>query len=173
MAFLAPAQIRTERLEMRMFGLADHEAYARMSADPEVTRYLGTGEAHTPDIAWRSIAGFLGHWELLGYGQWAVVRREDGALLGRAGFFNPYGWPGFELGYMFGREYWGHGFAREAAAAALRVAIDDLKKERVISLIRPQNTASIKLASALGGELDDTIDFMGGRAQVYVYRDAT
>jgi RimJ/RimL family protein N-acetyltransferase len=169
MAFLAPERILTPRLELRLFRLGDHEAYSRMCADPQVMRYIGTGEPHGPDITWRSIAGFLGHWDLLGYGQWAVVRRDDGALLGRCGFFDPYGWPGFELGYLFGKEHWGRGYAREAARAALDVAVGTLKKERVISLIRPQNAASIKLAQALGACLEETIDFMGGPAEVYRY----
>ena len=172
MPFLAPASLQTDRLELRMFHLADHEAYSRMCADPEVMRYIGAGETQAPDLTWRSIAGFLGHWDLLGYGQWAVTRRGDGALLGRCGFFDPYGWPGFELGYLFARDYWGQGYAREAARAALDVAYDVLGKERVISLIRPQNAPSIKLARSLGAALEQEIDFMGGQAQVYAYDPA-
>jgi RimJ/RimL family protein N-acetyltransferase len=169
MPFLAPERLLTPRLELRQFRLDDHEAYSRMCADPQVMRYIGTGEPHGPDLSWRAIAGFLGHWDLLGYGQWAVARRDDGVLLGRCGFFDPYGWPGFELGYLFAREHWGRGYAREAARAALDVATGVLKKERVISLIRPQNEPSVKLAQALGARLEGTIDFMGAPAQVYRY----
>lgn len=167
--FLAPERVLTERLELRLFTQADLEPYARMCADPEVMRHLGTGETLTTELAWRSMAGFLGHWHLLGYGQWAIVRREDGALLGRAGYLDPYGWPGFELGYMLGREHWGHGYAREACAAALAIARDTLKKERIISLIRPANAPSIRLAQSLGAQLDSTIELLGAPAQVYVY----
>ena len=165
----APARLITDRLELRQFRLDDLDAYARMCADPDVMRYIGAGGPHGTDLTWRSIAGMLGHWDLLGYGQWAVVRRDDGVLLGRTGFFDPYGWPGFELGYLFGKEYWGRGYAREASQAALRVAFDDLKKDRVISLIRPDNSPSIKLAQALGARLEKTIEFLGGEAQVYLY----
>jgi RimJ/RimL family protein N-acetyltransferase len=169
----APAQIDTPRLHLRQFTLSDFEPYARMCADADVMRYIGAGGPNAADISWRSIAGFLGHWDLLGYGQWAVTRREDGVLLGRCGFFDPFGWPGFELGYLFAKEYWGQGYAREAAREALRVAFGVLQKERAISLIRPENAASIKLAQALGGELEEEIEFMGGPAQVYAYRPAT
>jgi RimJ/RimL family protein N-acetyltransferase len=167
--FLAPARVITDRLELRLFEPGDLDAFARMCADPEVMRYLGTGETITADLAWRSMAGFLGHWHLLGYGQWAVTRREDGALLGRAGFLDPHGWPGFELGYALAREHWGRGYAREACAAALRIAREDLKKDRIISLIRPANAPSIKLAMSLGAQLESTIELMGGEAQVYAY----
>jgi RimJ/RimL family protein N-acetyltransferase len=165
----APERLLTDRLELRQFRAEDHEAYARMCADPEVMRYIGPGEPNTPDISWRSMAGMIGHWALLGYGQWAVVRRDDGALLGRAGYFDPPGWPGFELGYLFDKHYWGHGYAREACAQALRIAQEDLRKERIISLIRPLNAPSIKLATALGAQLESSMDFMGGPTNVYVY----
>lgn len=169
MPFLAPERVLTDRLELRQFTLADHPEFARISADPQVMRYIGTGEPHGPDLAWRAIAGFLGHWQLLGYGQWAITLRDTGALIGRAGFFDPYGWPGFELGWLLAREYWGRGYASEAAAAALRIAHDDLRRQRVISLIRAQNAASIKLAKSLGAAHEKTIDFFGGEAEVYVH----
>jgi RimJ/RimL family protein N-acetyltransferase len=167
--FLAPERVRTDRLELRLFEGRDLDAFAPMCADPEVMRYLGTGETIAKDIAWRSIAGFLGHWQLLGYGQWAIVRREDGAFLGRAGYLDPYGWPGFEIGYMLGREYWGQGYAREACAECLRIARDVLHKDRIISLIRPANARSIKLATSLGARFDSTIELLGSEAQVYAY----
>lgn len=165
----APERVLTERLELRLFRGEDHAEFARMCADAEVMRYIGTGEPQHPDMTWRSIAGFLGHWDLLGYGQWAVIRREDGAFIGRAGYLDPPGWPGFELGYLLGKEYWGRGYAREACAAALRIAFEDLRKERVISLIRPQNERSIKLAESLDGVFESTIDLLGSPANLYVY----
>ena len=169
MPLLVPESVVTERLELRQFTLDDHPAFARMSADAEVMRYSGTGEPHTPDLAWRAIAGFLGHWQLLGYGQWAVALRGTGELIGRVGFFEPHGWPGFELGWLLAREHWGRGYAREAASVALRIAREELRKPRVISLIRAQNAPSIKLALALGAQRESTIAFLGGQAEVYVH----
>jgi RimJ/RimL family protein N-acetyltransferase len=169
MPFLAPESIVTDRLELRQFTLADHAQFARISADPQVMQYIGTGEIHGADMAWRAIAGFLGHWQLLGYGQWAVTLRDSGLLIGRVGFFDPHGWPGFELGWLLAREHWGRGYAREAASVALRVARRELRKERVISLIRAQNEPSIKLALALGAQHESTIDFLSGQAEVYVH----
>jgi RimJ/RimL family protein N-acetyltransferase len=44
------------------------------------------------------MAYFLGHWQLRGFGQWALVERETGALVGRAGLLRPEAWPGLEVG---------------------------------------------------------------------------
>ena len=166
----APERFTTERLALRQFQLADHAEYARITADPEVTRFLGTGQSWTPDIAWRGMAGALGHWQLLGYGLWAVTLRDTGRLVGHCGYIDVFGWPSFELAYMFGREHWGKGYAREAAGAALRVARDVLHKERIISLIRPGNAPSVKLATALGAQREGSVDLMGSAAELYVYR---
>jgi [ribosomal protein S5]-alanine N-acetyltransferase len=165
----APLRVDTERLVLRQFTVADHPAYARLMADPEVTQFLGTGAAIPPEVAWRSLSGMLGHWQMLGYGIWGVERKQDGALVGQAGFIDAPGWPGFELAYMLGKAYWGNGYAREAAAAALRVAREELKRDRVISLIRPLNTASIRLAQALGAQREGSVELLGSAAEVYVY----
>jgi len=168
----APERFTTERLELRQFALGDHAEYARITADPDVTRYIGAGQPWTPEIAWRSMAGTLGHWQLLGYGLWAVTLRESGRLIGHCGYIDVYGWPAFELAWLLGRDHWGRGYAREAAGAALAIAQQQLRKERIISLIRPQNAPSIKLAQALGATREGAVDLMGSPAELYVHRAA-
>lgn len=165
----APRVLDTPRLVLRPFTLADHAEYARITADPDVMRYVGTGNPNTPELAWRSMAVMLGHWELLGYGIWAVTRRDDGALAGHCGYIDVPGWPGFELAYLLGRDHWGQGYAQEAARAALRVAHDTLHRDRVISLIRPANAPSIRLAERLGATHEGRTELMGGEAEVFVH----
>jgi RimJ/RimL family protein N-acetyltransferase len=163
----AAITLDTPRLRLRPFATGDWPAYAAMCADAEVMRHIGQGVVLTPDEAWRSMAFFIGHRSLLGYGMWALEHRESGALIGRVGYLDPPGWPGFELGWLLAREHWGHGYAREAAAAALRHAFEVLQRERVISLIRPANTRSIAVAEALGQRLHSHIEMLGSEAAIY------
>ncbi len=157
----------TPRLRLRPFVEADWPAYAAMCADAEVMRHIGAGGPQSKEDAWRTMATFLGHWALCGYGMYALEHRESGLLLGRVGYLDPPGWPGFELGWLLAREHWGHGYAREAAAAALRHAFEHMRRERVISLIRPGNQRSIAIAEALGEQLHGEIEMLGGTALVY------
>jgi RimJ/RimL family protein N-acetyltransferase len=146
--------LETERLILRMFREEDAEVYAKICADAEVMRYLADGRALSVLEAWRHMAFIVGHWQLRGYGHWAVEERSSGKLAGRIGFLNPAGWPGFELGWTLGREFWGKGYATEGARRALRYAFEELDREHVISLIQPQNQASIKVAERLGEKLE-------------------
>lgn len=141
-------RLQTARLSLRDWRADDFEAYAAMAADPEVMRYLG-GVLERPD-SWRQMALFAGHWTLRGYGTWVIERREDGVLLGRAGLHNPEGWPGLEVGWTLARQAWGHGYATEAARAAMDWAWSVLAVPRLISLIDPANAASIRVAERLG-----------------------
>jgi len=140
--------LATERLVMRGFTAADFEPYAAACADPEVQRFLG-GPMDRGD-AWRSLAAQIGHWELRGYGQWALERSADARTIGRAGLWNPEGWFGVEVGWRLDRDVWGHGYATEAAAAAIEWAWAALDVHRVLSVIDPRNAASMRLAGRLG-----------------------
>lgn len=162
--------LETERLLLRPFRNADHPEYAAMCADPDVMRYLGTGVTLNPGEAWRSMASILGHWQLLGYGMFAVEVKATGKLAGRAGFLDPPGWPGFELGWVLAREHWGKGYAIEAARACLDYAFGALGRDRVISLIRPENERSIRVAERLGERLAGEVELLGGKALVYERR---
>jgi RimJ/RimL family protein N-acetyltransferase len=163
---MAEVRLETERLILRMWREDDFEAYAELCADPEVMRYLG-GKTLDRTEAWRSMAMFVGHWQLRGYGHWAVEEKDSGRFAGRVGFLNPAGWPGFEIGWTFKREFWGKGYATEGGRRALEYAFKELDKPHIISLIHPENRPSIRVAERLGETLEGTAKVMGIDVLVY------
>ncbi len=90
-----------------------------------------------------------GHWQLRGYGLWAV-EGQDGSFLGRVGLWNPDGWPGLEVGWTLARQAWGAGYATEPARAAMGWEWSELRAPRLISLIAVDNARSIHVADRLG-----------------------
>jgi RimJ/RimL family protein N-acetyltransferase len=159
--------LHTDRLILRMFEDSDLDAYAAMCADAEVMRYLGDGRPMSRSDAWRNMALIVGHWQLRGYGMWAVEERLSGELIGRIGCWNPEGWPGFEVGWVLRRQSWGQGFATEGARAALQFAFDELNQPHVISLIRPGNERSIRIAERLREKLQGRTAVQGQEALIY------
>lgn len=163
--------VETTRLRLRPFAEPDLDPYAAMSADAEVMRYIGDGQPVGRDIAWRQMAAMLGHWALRRHGMWAIERRDDGLLIGRAGFIHPEGWPGLEIGWLLARPAWGGGYAFEAARAALDWGRRERQLRGVISLIRPGNVRSEALARRLGARLDGAVEMMGAPANVFRHPD--
>jgi RimJ/RimL family protein N-acetyltransferase len=159
--------LETDRLVLRMLRESDLDAYAEMCADPEVMRYIGDGQPLTRPLAWRNLATMVGHWSLRGYGLFAAEERTSGVLVGRIGFWQPEGWPGFEVGWMLRRAYWGRGFATEGARSCLRYAFEQLKQPYVLSLIDPRNAASIRVAQRLGEQVQGQTEVLGKQPLVY------
>ncbi len=163
-------RLETQRLILRAFCKADLDTYAEMCADPEVMRYIGNGQPLSRAESWRNMAMMLGHWQLRGYGMWAVEERQSGMMIGRIGCWQPEGWPGFEIGWTLLRVHWGGGFATEAARAAMNHAFCKLEQSHVISLIRPENASSRRVAEKLGEKLEGTTEIFGSEAVVYGIR---
>ncbi|MEP7000526.1 MAG: GNAT family N-acetyltransferase [bacterium] len=165
-------QLITDRLTLRGFTADDFDAYAAIMADERVTQFLGDGRPLSRSDAWRQLAMIIGHWELRGFGLWAVEERSTGRLLGRIGCHEPEGFPAFEIGYVLAANAWGRGYAREGAAAALRFAREDLGRRDIASIIRPANSGSIRVATSLGAVAAETVEFFGAPAVVYRYPTA-
>ena len=160
--------LTTERLRLRPFAARDIDDYAELYADRDVLRYLNGGpEPWDRGRAWRHMAFVMGHWQLRGSGTWALEQKETGAFVGVVGFSEPAGWPGLELAWTLARRWWGHGYATEGARAALAHAFDAWRKDRVISLIHPENRASIRVAERLGERLQDRIEHLGREMLCY------
>jgi len=163
--------LQTERLTLRMLRDDDLDGYAELYADVEAARYIGGGgRALSRAEAWRNMAMVVGHWQLRGYGMWAAVETRSQAFVGRIGFINPEGWPGFELGWALVPRYRGLGYATEGARAALEYAFRDLDRDHVISLIHPDNTRSLRVAERLGERFERTVVVEGVETLVYGIR---
>jgi RimJ/RimL family protein N-acetyltransferase len=159
--------LETERLLLRPFREGDLDDYARICADPEVMRHLGDGRPLSRPDAWRQLAFFLGHWQLRGYGLWAAELKEGGAFVGRIGLHNPEGWPGLEVGWLLERACWGRGLATEGGRAALDFAFTRLGAEYVVSVIRPENARSVRVAERLGERFERRAVVNGAEALIY------
>jgi RimJ/RimL family protein N-acetyltransferase len=161
--------VSTARLTLRPFRESDLDAWAGIVADEETTEFIGGVKSR--EDAWRSIAMYLGHWELRGYGQWAVEVRGSGRFIGRAGLWYPEGWPELEVGWALARDAWGEGYATEAGQAAIDWAFSSLGLDRVAAVIDLENARSRAVAIRLGMSLDyETELSTGERVVVYALR---
>jgi len=159
--------LASKRLVLRMFRESDLDEYAEMCADPEVMRYIGDGHCFSRPEAWRNMAMIIGHWQLRGFGLWAVEEKRTEALLGRVGCWQPEGWPGFEIGWALRRQFWKQGYATEAALQVVDYAFNRLGQERVISLIQPENSQSVAVALRLGMKFDGYTELLEQPVLVY------
>jgi RimJ/RimL family protein N-acetyltransferase len=162
----------TDRLLLRMFRESDLDAYAEMCGDADVMKHLG-GITLTRSESWRNMATVLGHWQLRGFGLWAVEHRQSGELLGRVGCWQPEGWPGLELAWSLRQAFWGQGYATEAARAALDLAFSELRQSHVISMISAENIPSIRVAQRLGMRREGSTELMGHSVLIYGIRRAS
>ena len=162
-------EVHTDRLVMRGFGEQDLDEMAAINSDPEVTKWVGDENGVSYNETWRRIAYWVGHWELLGFGQWALIRRDDGRLVGRTGLLRPAGWPGLEVGWLIGREFWGQGYAPEAGKASMEWAREELGADHIISLIEDHNERSARVAEKLGMTMEGRTHILDEQIEVRVF----
>jgi len=153
--------VPTERLILRPILPEDLDAYATIYAHPEVVRFIGGGGASTRDETAEWLERTIRRNELDGWDMRSVLRVEDGALLGRCGIAvrELEGRIEREVGYVLGREYWGRGYAIEAASAMRDHALGSLGLRRLIALIDHGNEASKRVAGKLGMAYERDIEF--------------
>lgn len=144
-------RLETERLVLRPHRVDDFERIAALFASPR-SRYMG-GPLSRGD-AWRWFAGYVGQWDLLGFGSWAIELRGNGAYVGQVSLNLQAGFPEVELGWSLWEEFEGNGYASEAARRARDFAYRILGRSTLVSYIDAANTGSIHLAERMGAVLD-------------------
>lgn len=162
--------IQTDRLLFRRYSDEDFDFLHSLTADPEVMQYIGNGKTRDRDGSLH----FL-YWIYKGYkadpalGLMLLVRKEDGKPVGQAGLVpqKVENKDEIEVGYWISRDFWGLGYATEAAKALRDYGLYTLKKARLVSLINPANTASRKVAENIGMALEKESRF--SEQTIYVY----
>jgi RimJ/RimL family protein N-acetyltransferase len=158
-------RLHTARLLLREFRMSDFDAFAANLADNDAMTFLGVSDRRT---AWRIFGLGAGAWLLQGAGWWAVELRESGTLVGTVGAFFREGWPEMELGWNTFRQYWGKGYATEAATELVRYAFEVRREKRVTALVDAGNTASMRVAARLGMTYESDTDLFGETVGRYV-----
>lgn len=157
--------LETERLKLRAWRESDLDAFAEFSSDAELTRFT-SGPANRDDT-WRRIATFLGHWQIRGFGPWAIEDKADGAFVGYSGLWFPSGWTERELIWGLRRRYHGFGIATEAARRARAFARDTLGWTTLVSYIVPDNRASRRVAERLDAVQSGTTTLRGTAVEIW------
>ena len=163
-----PVPITTERLVLRAFTLDDvSEIHAHLYSDATAMRFIGG--PHTLERTRQGIQTYIDQQRRSGFSFWAVEERETGHLVGEAGFYplNAVG-PDVELGYAFGRPWWGRGYATEVGRAMLGEAFGALGLRRVVAVAKRENTASRHVLEKLGFQQRGERDAWGSRHLFFV-----
>jgi ribosomal-protein-alanine N-acetyltransferase len=159
--------LSTERLALREMVSTDLDFVAGMLADPEVMRHYPKVYTRAEAQEWldRQRARYLRD----GYALWLVMLAATGEPVGQIGLVsqNVKGTEETEVGYLLARAFWGRGLASEAARACRDHALRELGRPRVISLIRPENTPSRRVAERIGMRVLDRTPHWGFDHLVY------
>lgn len=143
--------ITTERLFLRKMVKEDFKDLFLVFTDPKVMSSFG-GKLFNHQQMEKWIQRNLNHQDKYGYGLFSMIHRKDGMVIGDCGLehMEVSGTPEVELGYDLRSDYWGQGLATEAALAVRDFAFEELSFSRLISLIRPTNLASCRVAEKIG-----------------------
>ena len=152
--------VETARLRLRMFTLDDLSEHHRLIfGDPDVMRTVSTGQPLSIERTEVAIRRFIKHWQDNGFGLWAVEHKEGGNLIGHCGMQHLENSPEIELVYALAKPYWGQGLATEAARAALRFGLDEIKLDRIVAIAMPKNTTSQNVMRKLGLQFERDTTF--------------
>lgn len=140
----------TERLIIREMKAEDADGLCRLYQDEESTQFIP--KIHEPEEERKLASAYIKNmYGFYGYGMWAVVRKKDNCLIGRAGIENRMIQEEmfYEIGYFIGREYQRMGYGYEAVRAVMEFA-GDFGMQELIAYINAKNTPSIRLARKSG-----------------------
>ncbi|MFD9396664.1 GNAT family N-acetyltransferase [Streptomyces sp. NPDC060000] len=147
-------EIRTPRLLLRRWHDDDLVPMADINADPQVMHWVDDGSVLDLEETAEAIERWEEEWDEEGFGLFAVELLASGELAGFTGLsmpgFLPETLPSVAISWRLGSQFWGQGYASEAAHATLEFALQDRGINRVISIIRPGDDASENVSRKLG-----------------------
>ncbi len=146
--------VQTERLFFRELMQADLQDLKEILQDPEVV-YAYEHEFTDADVqVWLDRQRM--RYAQYGFGLWALILKETGEMVGQAGLTmqTVESEEVLEIGYLLKKRFWHNGYAREAAEACKQYAFAELHADKVYSIIKADNIASMRVAAAIGMKME-------------------
>ena len=162
-----PALIETERLFLHEITADDLDDLLEIWGNSEAMRLFPSTLNRDEMKAW--IERNAKRYQQFGHGIWAVIRKSDGLLVVDCGLVlqDVDGVEELEVGYHFNPRYWGNGYATEAARGCMQYAFNQLGRRRLISMIRPENIPSRRVAERNGLNIEKQLFWRGYDHYVY------
>ena len=164
-------KIETKRLYLRPLLETDAQAFFEMDSNPRVHRFLGNNPVKTIEESIKSIKGVIQQYEDFGIGRLAMVLKSSNVVIGWSGLkyereirkeFNYY-----DLGYRLKEDFWGEGYATEAAIASLDYGLNTLKLQEINACAHVDHIVSNKILKKIGMLPDGTFIFDGSLCNWY------
>ncbi|MGU3523123.1 GNAT family N-acetyltransferase [Enterobacteriaceae bacterium C23F] len=157
-------RLETERLVLRQFTVDDFAALTAFWADPGVVKFIG-GEPQSAEASWSRLLRYIGHWQALGYGYWAVFEKQTDRYVGQFGLQEAKRdlTPALEFpeaGWALTPSVHGKGYAKEALDAMLQWADTELKMP-LCCIIDEENQRSVHLAEQFGFRFEHNVTYHG------------
>ena len=167
--------LETDRLEIREMTKNDFDDYFRICHQKEIHPYV----PHISDNYDIEYARFVSYIQMVygfyGFGLWGIFLKDQNRLIGQAGIESQIVDNNGEimLSYFLDKDYRSMGYAREACRKILEYAGEDLEFDRIVAVISPGNTSSIRLAASLGFQRIKETIYQDKSGDLYVWRKDT
>ena len=162
-----PMVLETERLILDTWQSADWTAFRPIATDADVMRFITGGAPWTDDQIRNFVERQIKLYSERSFCRWKLLDKAAGEMIGFCGVGFWRDAPDPEIGWWLARRYWGRGLATEAAQTSLRDAFERVRLERIISVARPENAASIRIMEKLGLDFDCEFENEGVRLVRY------
>ncbi len=178
---MTKTHLETERLVLREWQDEDRKPFAQMNGDPMVMEYMP--RRLDEDASDKLVSRFEDHFKKHGYGLYAAALKETNEFMGFVGLNNvaldvPFK-PAVEIAWRLSYEFWGHGYASEAAQGVLDHGLKALEIPEIVAFTVYDNTRSIHVMEKIGLVHDAEGNFQYPRlpeghplAQHVLYRSA-
>lgn len=163
----------TARLSLRQFTPEDAARNYEIYTDAENMRFMGKQPESIEFERYHLQRHIDIYYNARGFGLWAVVLKETGELIGRCGLIcQPVeGAEVIEVSYLIDHPFRGQGYAPEAAREVVRLGFEKYRFKRIVAMINPKNTASVRVAEKIGMRYAKDVEFRDfGRVAMYVLK---
>src|ERR1700681_2796971 len=164
--------LETDRLVLQRFTASPSESefVLRLVNEPSYLQNIGDKGVRTLEqAATYLLEGPIKSYQLHGHGLYLVVLKESQQLVGTCGLLKRDQFPDADLGYAFLPEFWSQGFAYESASAVVDFGKHTLGLSRIIALVAPANSPSIKLLKKLGFSYSEQVKMEPSGADAALY----
>ena len=163
-------ELETARLTLRRLDFEDAPFVVRLLNEPSFLQNIGDRGVRNIEDAHRYLReGPLAMYQAHGFGLWHASRKSDGAAVGMCGLLKRDTLPDVDIGYAYLPEFWGQGYALEAAEATVRHAARKFGLRRLIGVVSQGNTGSIRVLEKVGMRFERLYPMHPGEPEVRLY----